>query len=110
MFVKLNFNSFYNFLPKREGSKRGLRGSKKNRSRGTEVHECPKCNRKYKHSNNLRRHTSKCTGKGRTLMRLNSTSNIESRNENIVLFNSFLNLFAYYFRATSINRRMSMET
>jgi len=45
-----------------EGSKRGLRGSKKNRSRGAEVHECPKCNRRYKHSNNLRRHTAKCTG------------------------------------------------
>jgi len=45
-----------------EGSKKALRGSKKNRSRGTEVHECPKCNRRYKHSNNLKRHTSKCKG------------------------------------------------
>ena len=81
MCVKLNFNSFAIFLPKREGSKRGLRGSKKNRSRGAEVHECPKCNRRYKHSNNLRRHISKCTGMGKALVRLNSKLNI---NENIV--------------------------
>ena len=35
---------------------------------GKLVHECSKCNRRYKHSNNLRRHTSKCTGTNENML------------------------------------------
>ena len=61
-------------------SKRLLRRRKKLRVRnhdtsyndddgnGKLVHECPKCNRRYKHSNNLRRHSSKCTGTNENML------------------------------------------